>query len=185
MPPPGSKTAYAVLGMLASGPRSGYDIRKEVEQLLGHFWHESYGQIYPVLHRLQEEGLIRSRTLPQKGRPDRNEYSITADGLAELQEWLARPVDRTPPRNELLLKVFFGEHSDPATVRALIVHYREELQVALERLRNTIAEMDAAVGADPAHAYWRLTAELGIRSMQAVSEWCDDAIGTLKKMERE
>ena len=43
---------YAVLGMLSMGLKTGYAMKKHVEGNLGHFWSESYGQIYPVLRQL-------------------------------------------------------------------------------------------------------------------------------------
>jgi DNA-binding PadR family transcriptional regulator len=52
-----NKTKFAVLGLLAYAPLSGYDIRRIYAQSLGNFWSESYGAIYPILKRLEEEGL--------------------------------------------------------------------------------------------------------------------------------
>src|SRR5262249_61796934 len=75
-----STTEYAVLGMLAMGPGSGYDLKKRIEGSVAHFWSESYGQIYPILSRLAAEGLIARRLERQKGKPDRHVYSITAAG---------------------------------------------------------------------------------------------------------
>ena len=46
-----NRSKYAVLGMLATGPKSGYDIKQTIETSIGHFWNESYGQIYPILKR--------------------------------------------------------------------------------------------------------------------------------------
>ena len=73
--------------------------------MLGHFWHESYGHIYPILRRLHRDGLVEKSVEAHDGLPNRHVYSITSDGHAELEEWLRRPVEHTPPRNELLLKV--------------------------------------------------------------------------------
>ena len=45
-----SRTAYVVLGILAiHDNQSGYEIRKTIEQSVGFFWGESYGQLYPTL----------------------------------------------------------------------------------------------------------------------------------------
>jgi PadR family transcriptional regulator, regulatory protein AphA len=178
-----NRTEYAVLGLLASAPRSGYDIKKEVEEVLGHFWHESYGHIYPILRRLHEDGLVDKRVERQPGLPNRNVYSITLDGEAELEEWLARPVERIPPRNELLLKVFFGQLSGPATVRAVIEDYRTQQAVALVRLRQAVEQLDTEKGADPSYLYWRMTAELGLRAGAIVVDWCDEVASRLQEME--
>ena len=46
-------TAFVILGILAIHPhQSGYEIRKTVQQTVGFFWGESYGQLYPTLKSL-------------------------------------------------------------------------------------------------------------------------------------
>ena len=54
-----SQTSYVILGILAIHPhQSGYEIRKTIQQSVGFFWSESFGQIYPTLKRLNAEKLI-------------------------------------------------------------------------------------------------------------------------------
>ena len=57
-----------VLGLLASGPRSGYDIKTTVDRSTRFFWAASYGQIYPELRRLENDGLVEGEDVPS-GRP--------------------------------------------------------------------------------------------------------------------
>ena len=52
-----ARTHYAILGLLCWKPMSGYDIKKMVEVGLSYFWSESYGQIFPTLNRLVDDGL--------------------------------------------------------------------------------------------------------------------------------
>lgn len=52
------KTRYVILGLLNEEPLSGYDIKKIIDIRMSFFWQESYGQIYPELSKLREEGLI-------------------------------------------------------------------------------------------------------------------------------
>src|SRR5882762_1606394 len=106
----GGTTEYAVLGMLALGPGSGYDLKKRIEGSIAHFWSESYGQIYPILARLAARRLVERRLERQKGKPDRYVYSITAEGRERLGAWLAEPARERGFRSELLLKLFFGRH---------------------------------------------------------------------------
>ena len=49
-------TTYAVLGQLAAGPSSGYEVKARLEAGAAHFWHASYSQIYAELRRLTELG---------------------------------------------------------------------------------------------------------------------------------
>ena len=103
-----NRTRFAILGMLMSGPRSGYDLKKDFEEQISHFWSESLGQIYPALQRLHDEKLVSVSTTRRKGRPERKVYRITKRGENEFREWLKQPATPIHWRNELLLKVFFG-----------------------------------------------------------------------------
>src|SRR5437899_10500693 len=104
-----NKSRYAILGMLALKPASGYGIKKLMEQSTSNFWSESYGQIYPILKRLTEEGLATSHAEKQEGKPERNIYALTEQGKAELVNWLGEPAEEAPARIETLLKLFFGQ----------------------------------------------------------------------------
>ena len=46
------------LGALTLRPMSGYDLRQFFSENLAFFWSESFGQIYPMLHALEAEGLV-------------------------------------------------------------------------------------------------------------------------------
>src|SRR5436305_13568606 len=104
---------YALLGLLSLGPGSGYDLRQRAEGSIGHFWGESYGQIYPVLKQLLKQKLVSAREDRSNGKRDRTVYSLTAAGSHELAAWLQQPPRDQPPRQELLLKLFFGPATNP------------------------------------------------------------------------
>lgn len=55
--------------MLTIEPMTGYDMKRFCEQSLVHFWHESYGNLYPRLKRLERKGLIRGRKEAREGVP--------------------------------------------------------------------------------------------------------------------
>ena len=92
MSPPNKRrlgSRYAVLGMLSMGLKTGYAMKKHVEVNLGHYWSESYGQIYPILRQLVDEELATCTEERRKGKPMRKLYAITRSGRKELREWLA------------------------------------------------------------------------------------------------
>lgn len=68
-----------LLGLLAEGPRHGYEIIKALSDRFGGTYAPSAGTIYPRLAKLQQEGLVA--TVPD-GR--RTQYRITDAGRAEL-----------------------------------------------------------------------------------------------------
>ncbi|HSA57459.1 MAG TPA: PadR family transcriptional regulator [Gemmatimonadaceae bacterium] len=173
-----NRTEFAILGLLADGPRSGYDIRKEVQETLPHFWNESVGHIYPMLHRLHGRGLVSRMTEPGEGKPARHVYHITEDGLAELREWLAAPVEPTPPRLEILLKLFFGAHTEPPVLIEHIARYRVARERALAALERIAAGPELR-GTDARRTYLRLTLSSGIHAARAAIAWCDEALQVL------
>ena len=69
-----NRTQFAILGMLSLGEKSGYDLKRDFEQRVQHFWSESLGQIYPTLHRLRKQHLVESRSESGRGRPGRTIY---------------------------------------------------------------------------------------------------------------
>lgn len=120
-----SPTAYVILGLVRTEPRSGYEIKSIVDQTTRFFWAASYGQIYPELKRLAEAGLVVGVDAPTGGRR-RTVYEITADGEAELVAWLRRPPETFEMREEGLLKLFFAgalpREEVPAILRAMREH---------------------------------------------------------------
>jgi DNA-binding PadR family transcriptional regulator len=103
-----SPTARVILGLLAWGPRTGYEIKQVTDRSTRFFWGASYGQIYPELRRLETAGLVESREEP-RGRVPRRIYSLTSAGRTALDGWLAGSDDHYEVRDEGLLKLFFGD----------------------------------------------------------------------------
>ena len=96
----------AILGLLAEGPMTGYEVAKRFEHSLARVWPARSNQIYTEMNRMADEGLIQ-----EVGREARNarRYAITDAGRAWLREWMLRPV-RTEQalRFEPLLKANFA-----------------------------------------------------------------------------
>jgi DNA-binding PadR family transcriptional regulator len=175
-----NKTKYAVLGLLTYAPLSGYDIRRIYAQSMGNFWSESYGHIYPILKRLEEEGLATHEVVRQGGKPDRNVYTITDAGRTEVRAWLAQPSDTHKERVEVLLKVFLSWETGPGEAIAQVRAFRAEHEAHLARYAH-YAEGIAAEAAPPA-PYWLLTVRCGQRLSEAMVEWCDEALAELESL---
>jgi DNA-binding PadR family transcriptional regulator len=179
-----SQTGYVILGLLSIEPnQSGYDIRKTVQGSVGYFWGESYGQIYPTLKRLAAEGLIVESKSSSAVRAQRQEYSLTTAGHARLKEWLAVPYRDDPPRNEFLLKLFFGREAAPSVSMG---HIRE-FQDKLRRLLATLLEIEtlgrARHGDHPHFPFWMLTHTYGVTQIRAALEWSESALAMLSAAE--
>ncbi len=101
-----------MLGLLAlDGERSGYDLSKQAEQSVGHVWAPTKSHLYAVLRRLSAQGLVSARQVAQERRPDKQLYSLTAEGQAALQAWL----DDAPSGDQsgLVLRLFLGGLATP------------------------------------------------------------------------
>jgi DNA-binding PadR family transcriptional regulator len=81
-----------VLSVLAEGESYGYAIIHEVKKRSGGSLEYTDGMLYPVLHRLENEGLIHSRWGTSETGRKRKYYRISRDGNAALQternQWL-------------------------------------------------------------------------------------------------
>jgi len=150
-----------VLGLLAEGDRSGYDLLKRAERSVAHMWAPAKSQLYAVLPRLVEAGLAGRRTVRQTGRPDKQVYRLTRAGRAAVRQWL----ETAPPKSwdELLLKVFFAELcSREALLR--------QLDAYADVQRGFLAEYEAIT---PATRYGALTLEYGLELMPARLKWLE------------
>jgi PadR family transcriptional regulator, regulatory protein AphA len=180
----GGATPNALLGLLSLRPMSGYDIRALIPQSIGHFWSESYGQIYPALKRLAAEGLVERKTEQQKGKPDRHVYSLTAAGRARLRDWLKVPVVPEPPRSELLLKLFFGAQVGPWESREHVKKFMEAQLRALEIYDATAKRLRREHAKDAQLPYCLMTLSFGRHRCAALVKWAKETLKELERLER-
>jgi DNA-binding PadR family transcriptional regulator len=74
-----------VLAALRAGPKHGYQIALDVETETAGAFELQHGTLYPVLHRLEAEGLVKGRWTRAGGRR-RKEYELTVAGRRHLGE---------------------------------------------------------------------------------------------------
>lgn len=170
-----SQTKLAVLGALSVEPMTGYVVRQSITDTLGHFWSESFGQIYPALAELEKEGAIR-RSSP--GRTSGSMFEITPAGTESLRRRLAEPFESAPPRNALLLRMFFGRHLGASACRTLLVEAladAEQRRADFDAIRAEI-ESESATQDSP---YWTIALNAGERSTDALIDWARESISAL------
>jgi DNA-binding PadR family transcriptional regulator len=160
---------------------SGYAVREAIRDQLGRFWSESFGQIYPTLASLGSAGLVEK--LPGE-RVGSSVFTLTPAGRERLLELLRAPEVTAPPRNGLMLRVFFGHAVGPDAVAALVEDAREQV---LEQLAafDGIARMMEQETDHPEHRpYWALTVSAGRHSALGALAWCDEALEALATFPR-
>jgi DNA-binding PadR family transcriptional regulator len=169
-------TEYAVLGLLADGERSGYDLARVAARTIGHIWVPSRSQIYRVLPRLVSWGLAESREVEQRGRPDKDLYRITDHGLDALRGWVER-VEEEPSAGTsvFFLKLFFAAVAPPEAARGQLDAYRR----VVERRLGELEEMERNLAPD-ATVYDQIALRHGIIRTRATLAWADEAEAALR-----
>jgi PadR family transcriptional regulator AphA len=135
---------FALLGLLAVEPASGYDLKRAINRSTYFIWNATGPQIYNTLHNLREEGYITSKSLAQKGKPDKQIHTITASGRAALKDFMGKPIRASVTRDEVLLRIFFGNFANTNTIK-------RELSAYLDRIRHERSTMEATEARVNAH----------------------------------
>ncbi len=174
-----NKTQYALLGMLSIRPRSGYDIKTQIGRSIGFFWNENFGHIYPILKRMEHDGLVTKHSEETGKRPRKNVYTLTPLGTRELHRWLEQPATEQPVRNELLLKIFFGSRLDENAMIAMIEAEKKLFRERLEVLESVEKSLPTEYPLDL--PYWLITLNYGKMKAAMTVEWCDQTIRALKR----
>jgi PadR family transcriptional regulator PadR len=97
-------TTVIILNLLAEldRPMYGYEIIKELEARSEGYFQFKEGLIYPRLHELERQGLLRSEWLGEAGTRRRKFYAITGQGRRRLKEELQGWQALTRHVNQLL-----------------------------------------------------------------------------------
>ncbi|HEY3725892.1 MAG TPA: PadR family transcriptional regulator [Solirubrobacteraceae bacterium] len=161
-------TGRVILGMITLGRRSGYDIKQFVDKTTRHFWAASYGQIYPELKRLEDQGLIIGRDDPAGGRA-RTVYELTDAGTAALHSWLrASSVPAPELRDEGMLKLFFSD--------ALPEQRIDNIRAMRAQAETKLALLGALEDkAKRGRTGPYLTLQLGLAETRCLIGWCQEA----------
>ena len=158
----------AILGLLKESPLHGYELKKRLNETLGHVWGVSYGSLYPALARLERTGAIEvvdppasapagvpipstgsiageaaaarlRRPLRRSGRT-RKAYRLAAAGQALFSDLLrAETASGTDENRAFALKLAFCRHLDPPARLEILQHRRTQLAEKLARGRQAKA----------------------------------------------
>lgn len=162
----------ALLGLLMSEPRHGYELYQEFSRDLGRVWEIGLSQLYAHLKHLEEAGLVTSQMEPQPSRPPRKVYEITAEGREVFSHWLRQP---TPYlrllRVEFLARLyFFGRLSMPGL---------DLFVAAQKRVCREQAARFGGMAAEAEDGFRRLVLEFRQGQLEAVVPWLDRCLEVL------
>jgi len=176
----GNKTQYAILGVLSIQPMCGYEIRKAMDTSIKYFWQESNGQLYPTLANLAKNKLV---TVEKQaiGKKNRKVYSITTLGKNKLKDWLVQSTEYYPARNELVLKLFFGQNVPAKVSIKHLKKHSERCEAALKIYREIEAQLVAEIKQKIRPVYFLLAVKAGVKAVEAELDWCRESITLINK----
>ena len=168
---------YALLGLLAREPLSGYDLAQRLKGRVGFFWQARHSQIYPELARLEAAGLVSHEVVEQQDRPDKKVYTIAETGRGALRAWVTAPVEVAAPRDELVLKAYSLWVANPAQAVALFREHERRHAEQLADYEARLAWLEGRyggqlrqLGTPPFSTY--LALQRGIGYEREYAAWC-------------
>ena len=159
----------------------GYALKRALSPALPPEQQVNDGVLYPLLKRLEDDGLVRKRVERGKGGRDRHVFHPTAKGRREFEQWLAGADDESDEvtydfllGHPFLTKCLFFDRLSPDEVLAKLEDQLADCTAKLETFKAIRARMvDAGVD-----AHRIAVLDLGIAQQKEKERW-------LKRMIRE
>lgn len=169
---------YAILGLAAGGPQTGYEICRLFEETPIGVYSSSPGSIYPAIRRLRAAGLIADAPHPDNPQGSKKVLRITGEGVATLRAWLGAPVSREDVERrmeELMLRfAFMSGNVSRAVIARFLTRLKTEIDAHVGRLAS-YAEA-ASLHMPPSGA---LALEAGIDSFRDRARWAARALDAI------
>ncbi|MEU6882691.1 PadR family transcriptional regulator [Streptomyces sp. HUAS MG47] len=167
-----------LLALLARGPAHGYELKQDLEQLLGAAYPPTnVGQIYVTLGRLEKSGLIEGEEIAQESRPNKKIYRLTDAGQEALRAWFDETADEPRVRDEFFMKLALAPRTGLADQIALINKQRREY---LTTMRN-LSKLAATENRDNRIAH--LLIEGAMLHLQADLDWLERCQEELEELQ--
>lgn len=179
-------TTYALLGLLAVRPWTGYELTAQARRSLHAVWPRSEANLYNEQKRLVALGWARADE-DAVGRRPRTTYSITAAGRRALRAWLA--TEPAPPRVEVegLLRIMYADQAGPDELRASLEATAAQARAEMQRGLALLQEYASGDGPFPERAHlvaligdfltdlFGLIEDHATRTAALVERWADTA----------
>lgn len=167
---------HTLLGLLESGPRHGYDLKRAFDEKFGQDKPLHYGQVYSTMSRLLKNGLVEVDGIESGEGPERKRYAITDAGVTDVQQWLATPEKPEPYlQSTLYTKVVLALLTGRDARDVMDVQRAEHLRL-MRSLTERKRSGDLADQLICDHALFHLEADL---------RWLELATARLGKLTRE
>ena len=169
--------SYALLGLLEESARHGYDLKLSYDRRFGAAKPIRFGQVYRTLAQLEREGRVEVAGVEAGAGPDRKRYSITPEGVTDLETWLTEAEEPQPQLQTILftkvvLALLSGRPADQFLDRQRLKHLG-----AMQAL--TVARRNATTTHDS------LLIDFQLFHIEADLRWIDHAVSRLAMLAEE
>jgi DNA-binding PadR family transcriptional regulator len=137
-------TQGSLLGLLAAGPKTGWELLREARAGLARFWNVTSSHVYRELKAMESEGLVAAG---RAGVRERRPYRITAAGRRAFHDWLREPPEAEQLRIPLLVRLWFARDLDPEVLGDFVRTAREDHRDRL-RLYDELSMLDVDYGVE-------------------------------------
>ena len=160
----------ALLGLLYSEAGHGYDLHRKVITDLGQVWHLSQSQAYAILKRLESQGDISAKEIPQEKLPPRQLLHMTAKGREKFLGWLDASSGGSTRaiRMEFITRLYFINLYFPEKLAKAFDQQRTEVDIHIHRLEKMCAELPSE------QIYNHMSLEMRLKQLKLVQEWLDN-----------
>ncbi|MBB5518151.1 PadR family transcriptional regulator [Amphiplicatus metriothermophilus] len=170
-----SSLGYAILGLLAARPWTGYEIGRLFAETPIAIYSSSPGSIYPAIKGLRAAGLVERAPHPDNPDSSKRVFAITPRGRAALRDWLAAPVAREDVRRnmqDLMLRFAFMSGNLPeAAIIRFLKDLKRETEAHIEALEAHAEQMRAAAPLSGV-----LALQAGIDGYRKTARWAQRAL---------
>jgi DNA-binding PadR family transcriptional regulator len=128
---------HYILHRIASNPSHGYDILQEIEDKTKGAWRPGPGSTYPILKRLQKEGMIKAEGSSRED--SRRVYHITPKGLDQLKaarKTLAEYGHRWQSLRGLIAELIDAENMEKFLIEGSKGHFQFTQEMLKTNIRN-------------------------------------------------
>ncbi|MFC3503755.1 PadR family transcriptional regulator [Micromonospora krabiensis] len=170
-------TPHVLLGLLATGSKHGYELKRAHDERLPRARPLAFGQVYATLGRLQRDGLVAATGQDRDAGPDRTTYALTGDGHAALDRWLSTVEPPMPyVASTLFAKVVVALLvADADRARSYLIDQRRAHTARLRELTalktDPAARLDDVVAADFAIAHLDADLRWLHTTLDRVADW--------------
>jgi DNA-binding PadR family transcriptional regulator len=129
--------AYALLGLLAVQPWTGYELTQQAQRSLRFIWPTSAAHLYREQKRLVALGWATATT-EAVGRRQRTRYAITRAGRAALKAWAGTDPAEPAIEVEGVVRAFFGDMAGVDVLEASMRSTATQARASIEEMLSFV-----------------------------------------------